>query len=288
MTESESALDDDQVEAVRRLVKDYKKFTTKIRSVLSNGTGIEKQTLSDMVRTVRPTRPTWSQAKLIVDHYLENKFEIPASIRARLGLFLHDLPPLDGVRPAAPVSTFISNVGIDDGVARQSTGLAGDFFHFSLDANALVVTTKCYLLNKLSQDKAPIFVSVRYDSSGATDVNSVGAYFFNQTNNLYLIGTPEGSVNLRLSVFDLSKETIIRGVVLGVRDQSILSSRCVIVTTGSVKKEDKETLYKERLKKDVFEGLSDLFDEIGRYLFGEEPEKHIDLIKLATTPVLEG
>ncbi len=286
MTEDDQALSDDELDAVRELVRDFRRISKKPRTQLAQWTDISSQTLGDFVREPPKSTPDRDQAKLIVHQFQRNKIPIPEPLRAKLGSLLSDAEP----RPSIPASTFISNVGIDDEIAKRSTQrFAGDFLHFSLNADDLIVTTKCHLLDKLGQDKAPVFLSFRYDPKGKRDLRSVGAYFFNFANSLYLIGSPEGSVNLRLSVFDVAsegpnKQGIIRGVVLGVRDLSILSSRCILVPMENVLREEWEYLYKTPIGRPDFDTRRDMFPEISRFLFGQESVSYIHLIGLATTP----
>lgn len=286
MTEGDQALGDDELEAVRELVRDFKPISRKPRTQLALWTEISSQTLGDFVREPPKSTPDRGQAERIVHECQRHKVSIPEPLRAKLGSLLPD----EHARPSIPASTFISNVGIDDEIATRSTQrFAGDFLHFSLNADDLIVTTKCHLLDKLGQDKAPIFLSFRYDPKSRRDLRSVGAYFFNFANSLYLIGSPEGSVNLRLSVFDVAsegpnKQGIIRGVVLGVRDLSILSSRCILVPMESVVREEWEYLYKTPIGRKDFDVRAGIFPEICRFLFGEEAVSYMHLIRLATTP----
>jgi hypothetical protein len=291
MAEDKLVITDEQIEGVRELVRDFKHISNKPRTHLASWTGISSQTLGDIARGT--STPDESRAESIVRQCHQHEVVIPETLRAKLGSLLsHEnvVPSEAEVRPSVPASTFISNVGIDDEIAKRSTQrFAGDFLHFSLNADDLIVTTKCHLLDKLGQDKAPVFLSFRYDPKSKRDLRSVGAYFFNFANSLYLIGSPEGSVNLRLSVFDVAsegpnKQGIIRGVVLGVREYSILSSRCILVPMESVTREEWEFLYKTPIGRPKFDLRADIFTEVSRFLFGEEAVSYMHLIRLATTP----
>lgn len=164
MTEDEQVINEEQIEAVRELVRGFKHISNKPRTHLASWTGISSQTLGDIARGT--STPDKGRAESIVRQCQQHEVLIPETLRAKLGSLLSHANVVRSdadIRPSVPASTFISNVGIDDEIAKRSTQrFAGDFLHFSLNADDLIVTTKCHLLDKIGQDKAPVFLSFRY------------------------------------------------------------------------------------------------------------------------------
>lgn len=113
----------------------------------------------------------------------------------------------------------------------------------------------------------------------------VGAYFFSAPLHLYLIASPEDSANLRLSVYDATpgsaKHAIIRGVVLGVHPNNvIISSRCVLVPMALASENNQDRLWMTPTSRQDFDKLNSTFQEVARFLFGEEDIDYIKLLKL--------
>jgi hypothetical protein len=160
----------------------------------------------------------------------------------------------------------------------------GDYLQFFLNDKEHVVTTKCLLTEDLGADQAPIFLSSRcYPGLGTLE--SVGAYFFSDR-YLYLVASPrDGTVDLRLSVFNAigaPRQTIIRGMVLGVGlTKIILSSRCVLIPSKHISEDRQKELYGEPMERSVFEEkMANELGEVSKFLFGEETVDYIRLMKL--------
>ena len=193
-----------------------------------------------------------------------------------------EIPP--GETGEMPYS-FIAALGIDTTVSKKSTRFFnGDYLQFFLNDQEQVVTTRCHLSEELGADQAPILSSSRcYPGLGTLE--SVGAYFFSDR-YLYLVASPrDGTVDLRLSVFNAigaPRQTIIRGMVLGVGlTKVILSSRCVMVASEHICEDYQNELYAEPVERSRFEAkMVGELSEISGFLFGEEAVDYIRLMKL--------
>jgi hypothetical protein len=189
---------------------------------------------------------------------------------------------------------FIPALGLTDGVATRSMKrFSGDYLHFSLNEDEKVITARCELKNELGGDGAPVYRSERWYSDFG-EVDSVGVYFSWDT-NLYLLASPAGEVDLRLSILnvlassaDTQKQPILRGMALGVNPKkTILSSRCILMHGECLSIEMAQLLWDNPMTIESFalvEPGADFaevnFREIAEYLNGEEAVDYIKLIKL--------
>jgi hypothetical protein len=203
-----------------------------------------------------------------------------------------ETPPAEVVSPAkeqpqtedqTETHSFISALGINMTISEKSVkDFNGEYLHFALNDKEEVVTSKCYLSADLGADDAPIFLSSRQTDVGI--LKSAGAYFCSDR-NLYLIASPLDSVDLRMSVFNVipgAPQMIIRGMVLGVsRTKTILSSRCVLISSEHIDDGSQRQLYEAPTARPSFEKkMVDELDEISTFLFGEQTVDYIKLIKL--------
>jgi hypothetical protein len=169
----------------------------------------------------------------------------------------------------------------------------GEYLQFALNEDEMIVTTRCTLLEERGADAAPVFRSKRWYSEFG-QVEAVGVYF-SWDSNLYLLASPAGEVDLRLSIFNVlsssspkSKQHVLRGMALGVNPKkTILSSRCALVQAECVEPEIANQLWDDPAAVESFKNIKPRaggpdtnFRAIAEYLCGEETVDYIKLIKL--------
>ena len=217
---------------------------------------------------------------------------VTAKLAERLGV-LWDSPDRPAKRTKTPDEPggFIPALGLTDDVAvRSIRRFNGEYLHFAMNEDEMIVTTQCTLSEERGADAAPVFRSKRWYEFGP--VEAVGVYFSWDT-NLYLLASPAGEVDLRLSIFNVmssakSKQHILRGMALGVNPKkTILSSRCVLVQAGCVEPEIANQLWDDPAAVESFKNIkpgagspATNFRAIAEYLCGEETVDYIKLIKL--------
>jgi hypothetical protein len=100
--------------------------------------------------------------------------------------------------------TLISALGLKTTKAHESISTySGNYLLFTLDPDSNVVVTSIVLSQELGDDRAPIY-KARRRVTRADTINFVGAYFANE-HQLYLVGTPRGSVELLSDPFTVIK-----------------------------------------------------------------------------------
>jgi hypothetical protein len=220
---------------------------------------------------------------------------VPAELAERLGV-LWGSPDRPAKRTKTPDEPggFIPALGLTDDVAvRSIRRFNGEYLHFALNEDEMIVTTRCTLSEERGADAAPVFRSKRWYSEFGP-VEAVGVYFSWDT-NLYLLASPAGEVDLRLSIFNVlssssakSKQHVLRGMALGVNPKkTILSSRCVLVQAECVEPEIANQLWDDPAAVESFKNIKPgagspdtKFRAIAEYLCGEETVDYIKLIKL--------
>lgn len=170
---------------------------------------------------------------------------------------------------------FIKALGLNTNICESSTEIhRGAYLHIALDDDARMVTSRCVLSGMLGNDGTPIYRSRRrVPSSGYR--RYLGAYFANDS-NLYLMGTPLGSVDIRLSLFSIvagERQDVLRGLVLGVSQRgTILTSRCLLIRSHFFKPSLRKVIFSSPLPKgNVPPAIFELTD----YLFGVEKPEYI-------------
>ena len=217
---------------------------------------------------------------------------VTAKLAEQLGV-LWDFPDRPAKRTKTPDEPggFIPALGLTDDVAvRSIRRFNGEYLHFAMNEDEMIVTTQCTLSEERGADAAPVFRSKRWYEFGP--VEAVGVYFSWDT-NLCLLASPAGEVDLRLSIFNVmssakSKQHILRGMALGVNPKkTILSSRCVLVQAGCVEPEIANQLWDDPAAVKSFKNIkpgagspATNFRAIAEYLCGEETVDYIKLIKL--------
>jgi hypothetical protein len=184
------------------------------------------------------------------------------------------LPPTDGFIPALNLGRDTADKSIED--------FSGHYLHFALNEAAEIVTAKCHLTRMRGADGAPVYESKRnFQQDGV--ITAVGVYFC-EPPNLYLLASPRKSADLRLAVFRAAsshKQEVNRGTSLGVNPKkTILASRCALFR-GDLDAETRERLWDQPMQVNEFKAIGARFEEMARYLYGEEKEDYdIKLIKL--------
>jgi hypothetical protein len=232
---------------------------------------------------------------------------VPVELQGRLGLLWS---PAGAADPAASVGKpagsgskdddgergFILALELGTDAARQSiTQFEGSYLHFALSDEGLVVTTKCTLQDKRDRDSAPVYDTKRwYDEFG--EVISKGVYFAGEK-NLYLLASPKGRLDVRLSVFSVMwpgrKQEVVRGFALAVNPQStIVATRAVLLRAEYLNPAVAEDLWRVPASVGSFGQIKDFvevegnrlpenqFTEIGEYLTGLEAGDPIGLMTL--------
>jgi len=222
---------------------------------------------------------------------------VPKPLRDRLGRLWSPLDEADadphsqeptGARPKDEDDErgFIRALELGIDAARQSiTQFEGAYLHFALSDEGLVVTTKCTLHAKRDRDSAPVYDAKRwYDEFG--EVVSKGVYFAGEK-NLYLLASPKGRLDVRLSIFSVMwpgrKQEVVRGFALSVNPQStIVTTRAVLLRAAFFKPEVAEDLWRQPASVSSFKEIKAFvivegsqlpetqFAEIGDYLTGAE------------------
>ena len=261
-----------QKQAVLQLIVDFQTFSGWTTARIAKDTGEVPAALYDMLRKEPKKQPSkrLGLAMIAVAKHWGMSFSEP--LRRNLGPLWHT--------PPAGSLTFVSALSIDQTVAQQSMQcFNGDYLHFVVSAEREILTTKFHLLNRTGHDLAPVLSAERMQEKKERQFS--GTYFcsISTISNLYLIASPEGIVNLRLSVFNVEptrpeRQSIIRGMSLGVgRTNTILASRCVLVPMNFTPHVDE--LYKQPMARPDFELLGDEFLEIARFLYLEEQVPYI-------------
>jgi hypothetical protein len=301
MTNSDDELLNDELqEAVRELTRRFGLFARWSLKKIAAETGETHDGIKDMVSRAKPKKsPSKRFAGVVIGLCKKENYTPPGYLVKALGLLWGPLPPRQepdktaaptsaedqpGTASSAPLKpsdlkdTFMAALGLTQTVAEASKqNFRGDYLLFTLNSDHNIVTTKYFLLDKLGQDGAPSLTTSRNYPAG--EVKSLGTYFCRagEYSNLYLLASPPKTVDLRLSIFE-NKQLIIRGLALTVtRQNSILTSRAVLVPTTEVHTiftptEIRHELWQSPTPKQDFDNLGDDAVEISGYLYGEESD----------------
>lgn len=263
----------------------------------------------------RKTNETWPKTaitgafavKLVTYCKSATGLVVPTDLQCRLGPLWS---PADAAATAAPVEEppasavksnddergFILALELGTDAAGQSIAqFKGPYLHFALSDKGLIVTTKCTLQERRDRDSAPVYDTTRwYDEFG--EVPSKGVYFAGEK-NLYLLSSPRGRLDVRLSVFSVMwpgrKQEVVRGFALAVNPQStIVATRAVLLRAECLDPGVAEDLWRVPASVGSFEKIKDFvevegkrlpdnqFTEIGEYLTGAEAGDPIGLMTL--------
>jgi hypothetical protein len=218
-----------------------------------------------MLRTV----PSEFLVRLLVRHCISVQIEIP--------------PELVPYKPRETFprtrkdreKTLIAALGLKTNKSEESIEFYnGNYLLFTLDLDANVVVSPHVLSSELGDDGAPIYRARRRVTDAGT-VYFVGAYFANE-HQLYLVGSPRGSVELRLSIFHIihkTRQAMLRGSTLRVSNNTIFSTRCVLVRDEFKLNVRRTLVYGEHQKASFTED----HPEIANYLYGVENPPYIKI-----------
>ena len=215
----------------------------------------------------------------VVRYCRDVKINIPAGDAHHFATFHQQFEQEEILTRNPSHNPLIVALGLDLTISEASIqSYNGGYLHFTLDDDGRVVVSKYVLSRNLGPDLAPLYRSWR-NVPGSGRRRFVGAYFANDA-NLYLVGTPIRSVDLRLCIFNIipgEKQKILRGVVLGVSYRgTILTSRCLLVRLRSISSVRRKVLVEAPLPREAVQ--KDL-PEVADFLFGIEKP---DYIKLST------
>lgn len=215
----------------------------------------------------------------LVRYCRDVKINIPAGDAHHFATFHQQFEQEEILTRNPSSNPLIVALGLDLTISEASIqSYNGGYLHFTLDDDGRVVVSKYVLSRNLGPDLAPLYRSWR-NVPGSGRRRFVGAYFANDA-NLYLVGTPIRSVDLRLCIFNIipgEKQKILRGVVLGVSYRgTILTSRCLLVRLRSISSVRRKVLVEAPLPREAVQ--KDL-PEVADFLFGIEKP---DYIKLST------
>lgn len=231
---------------------------------------------------------------------------VPKDLQGRLGVLWSpdaaataaavEEPPASAGKKDDDERGFILALELGTDAARQSiTQFEGSYLHFALSDEGLVVTTKCTLQDKRDRDSAPVYDTKRwYDEFG--EVVSKGVYFAGEK-NLYLLASPKGRLDVRLSIFSVMwpgrKQEVVRGFSLAVNPQStIVATRAVLLRAEYLNSAVAEDLWRVPATVTSFGKIKDFVEidgnrlpenqltEIGEYLTGAEAGDPIGLMTL--------
>lgn len=265
------------------------------------------------IRTDQKTGLVWPKtaitgvyAAILVDYCKATKgLTVPKDLQDRLGLLWSPAaePAASAGKPADAERKndddeggFILALGLGTNSAGKSIEqFKGRYLHFALSDNGMIVTTKCTLQEKRDRDSAPVYDTTRwYDEFG--EVPSKGVYFAGEK-NLYLLSSPKGRLDVRLSVFSVMwpgrKQEVVRGFALAVNLQNtIVATRAILLRVQYLDPEIAEDLWREPASIESFGKIRDFvevdgkrlpdnqFTEIGEYLTGAEAGDTIGLMTL--------
>lgn len=254
------------------------------------------------------TAITGAYAVILVDYCKATKgLVVPRDLQDRLGLLWSSADAAEPVASAGkPVAAepkqdddergFILALGLGtDGAGKSIEQFNGSYLHFALSDKGMIVTTKCTLHEKRDRDSAPVYDTTRwYDEFG--EVPSKGVYFAGEK-NLYLLSSPKGRLDVRLSVFSVMwpgrKQEVVRGFALAVNLQNtIVATRAILLREEFLDPTVAEHLWREPAPVGSFAKIRDFvevdgkrlpanqFTEIGEYLTGAEAGDTIGLMTL--------
>jgi hypothetical protein len=266
-------------------------------------------------KTDRDTKLIWPKtaitgafASRLIEYCRTAKgLDVPKPLQDRLGLLWspkhHESAIPGSEKPAGSRREtdddergFILALGLGTNAAGESIAqFEGSYLHFALSDEGLVVTTRCTLQDKRDRDSAPVYDTRRwYDEFG--EVVSKGVYFAGEK-NLYLLASPKGRLDVRLSIFSVMwpgrKQEVVRGFALAVNPQStIVATRAVLLRAEFLNPAVAEDLWRIPAPVTSFEQIRDFrevdgnrlpenqFAEIGEYLTGAEMGDPIGLMTL--------
>jgi hypothetical protein len=261
------------------------------------------------------TAITGTFAVILIDHCKASKgLIVPKPLQDRLGALWS---PADAAEPTAGAAdpaagaanpagsgpkkkdderAFILALELGtDGAGKSIEQFKGPYLHFALSDKGMIVTTKCTLQEKRDRDSAPVYDTSRwYNEFG--EVPSKGVYFAGEK-NLYLLSSPKGRLDVRLSVFSVMwpgrKQEVVRGFALAVNPQStIVATRAVLLRAEYLDPMVADELWREPASVTSFGNIGNFvevegrrlpdnqFKEIGEYLTGAEAGDPIGLMTL--------
>ncbi|MDA9483079.1 hypothetical protein XI07_13790 [Bradyrhizobium sp. CCBAU 11445] len=196
-------------------------------------------------------------------------YAVPSAIAAQLGLAASQPAPPAVVSPPAPLPAsappergFIASLGIDKDIRKTSVdNYNGTYYNFTLDDDRKVVVSAYGLSRELGADQTPIYRSWRKLPNQKKRRRYVGAYFAN-TDNLYLVGTPIGAVDIRLSIFSIipgEKQNMLRGMGLVFSHRrAILTGNSILVRAQHISSLQRNALMDKPLTKDDLQKILSL------------------------------
>src|SRR5712664_4137830 len=178
-----------------------------------------------MLSLARVEIPDTLIVRMLANYCRRSGIDIPASLER------FKPRPADQRPQVSPTKTFKAALGLNKSKADESIeNHCGRYLLFTLDPEQQIFVTSYLLSQEKGEDGSPIFQARRTVSDG-TLVRSVGAYFANER-QLYLVGTPVGSIEMRLSIFhsiNVNTHIMVRGVNLRMAGSLITSTRCMLV-----------------------------------------------------------
>ncbi|OKO73763.1 hypothetical protein AC630_27840 [Bradyrhizobium sp. AS23.2] len=209
-----------------------------------------------MLSLVRVEIPDTLIVRMLVNYCRHSGIDIPALLER------FKPRPADQRPQVRSTKTFKEALGLNKNKADESIeNYCGRYLLFTLDPEQQIIVTSYLLSQEKGDDGSPIFQARRRVADG-TLVRSVGAYFSNER-QLYLVGTPVGSIEMRLSIFhsiNVNTHIMVRGVNLRMAESLITSTRCMLVRDD----------FRVAIRKDLLKG-SHSRKRIANYFF--EPKQ---------------
>jgi hypothetical protein len=175
------------------------------------------------------------------------------------------------------VSPIVQILGLKSNKSEESLNeYRGRYLLFTVDNKGKVVVSTYLLSREAGQEGAPVFKATRRRSKTSIQ-HFVGGYFANE-HQLYLIGTPVKSVELRLAIFHVmpgEDQAMLRGAILRVSDGPILATRGMLVRASKIPiAVKKKLIIKSHTKDDLkFHGQNEIAD----YLSGVDNPPYISV-----------
>jgi hypothetical protein len=183
----------------------------------------------------------------------------------------------DRVSKVPEMSPIVKILGLKSTKSEESlVEYGGRYLFFTVDNKGMIVVSTYLLSREVGQEGTPIFKAMRRRSKRSIQ-HFVGGYFAND-HQLYLIGTPIKSTELRLAIFHVMPgegQEMLRGAVLRVSDGPILATPAMLVRANAIPIAVKKKLILNSHTKDdlKYHNLAEIAD----YMTGVDKRPYVSI-----------
>lgn len=179
--------------------------------------------------------------------------------------------------PKTPeMSPIVQVLGLKSTKSEESlVEYGGRYLLFATDNQRKIVVSTYLLSREVGQEGTPVFKAMRRRTKQSIQ-HFVGGYFAND-HQLYLIGTPLKSTELRLAIFHVmpgEEQTMLRGAILRVSDGPILATRAMLIRANAIPILVKKTLIHKTHER---ESLPPILAEVADYLSGVDNPPYVSV-----------